>query len=961
MRACGVMATTALLLSMVLSTSAPFADAQPTEYQSPPYLQRLFPDKGHIVGGTTVTIYGGGFRRGGGLTVRFSAESGEVDEVPATYVDAGRITCVTPARLAPHDAHVAVSNNGVAFSSFPLVDLDEGTYLHFAFVDEVPRGTWTLDVAAGSFRGGTTVTIFDENHRLSTRRDDKNFLPGAHLFCRFGNARNASATEAFDVSVVDKTVAHPRFGVGYHRGYVVDHVDDDANEGANEGASSSPHAARPEGVALTLVRGRSYAFRLDASTAGFPFYFTTAEPREWREGAFVGEVIDNVTDSRAEGVSVVTFTVAATAPDTLYYACGAFRAMGGVVRVVDEADVSDGVVQARAGPLAANGNAVPAVWLSYNKIQCVTPPWDGVTDDDRAHGGHQVTVFVTNDGLTYSAGFGDGDGANVDDRGDADPSNDVGAYPARVGQGATFTYFDSNPFLDPPKFTPASTPGDVALALAGGPKAAARFFSSSDVAALSAASLSGAYFYHYELEETHSFSDAYDDFGRRKAYKVNASLAALSAAANTSDAVAALADGDAANDPAASRNDLSVSGEYVGGGVAWFEVVVDGAGANFTSVRWRKHFGGVNTSTPWARTNVSVPADDRQNTPETVEGVALGDGVVAGFVRVGAHHAVGDRWTFRAFSGFPGVGSVSTSHDEPRIAARGPMEGRTEITVRGSGFFPGRGQLLCRLGDPDPSDPNTGNAETSGIVSTTEATSTGADADSSYGVDTDSFGVGADSIYRKIRCVTERHPPALGGREVLATLSPCVNKTLTVSHDGGGSFSKADVAFFLFCDVHVSVSGSDVVGTGTPGNPYKTLQRGVEAALAAPRFPDAVKQRTFAETAAAAAYGPGGFGATEFGVSGGRGASRRAGFGYVLNRDRLRLGAGTYAGNGNRGVHPLGKMVEVEAKAVGSVTVDCEDSGVSAVVSAGDRHAEHASGAISMSGVHEVNCNERSV
>ena len=958
MRACGVMATTALLLSMVLSTSAPFADAQPTEYQSPPYLQRLFPDKGHIVGGTTVTIYGGGFRRGGGLTVRFSAESGEVDEVPATYVDAGRITCVTPARLAPHDAHVAVSNNGVAFSSFPLVDLDEGTYLHFAFVDEVPRGTWSLDVAAGSFRGGTTVTVFDENHRMSTRRDDKNFLPGAHLFCRFGNARNASATQTFNVSVVDKTVAHPRFGVGYHRGYVVDPID---APDPSVSSSSSPHAVRHEGIALTLVRGRSYAFRLDASVAGFPFYFTTAEPREWREGAFVGEVIDNVTNSRGEGVSVVTYTVAASAPDTLYYACGAFRAMGGVARVVDEAETSDGVVGVRAGPLAANRNAVPAVWLSYNKIQCVTPPWDGVTDDDRAHGGHQVTVFVTNDGLTYSAGFGDGDGANVDDRGDADPSNDVGAYPARVGQGATFTYFDSNPFLDPPKFTPASTPGDVALALAGGPKAAARFFSSSDVAALSAASLSGAYFYHYELEETHSFSDAYDDFGRRKAYKVNASLAALSAAANTSDAVAALADGDAANDPAASRNDLSVSGEYVGGGVAWFEVVVDGAGANFTSVRWRKHFGGVNTSTPWARTNVSVPADDRQNTPETVEGVALGDGVVAGFVRVGAHHAVGDRWTFRAFSGFPGVGSVSTSHDEPRIAARGPMEGRTEITVRGSGFFPGRGQLLCRLGDPDPSDPNTGNAETSGIVSTTEATSTGADADSSYGVDTDSFGVGADSIYRKMRCVTERHPPALGGREVLATLSPCVNKTLTVSHDGGGSFSKADVAFFLFCDVHVSVSGSDVVGTGTPGNPYKTLQRGVEAALAAPRFPDAVKQRTFAETAAAAAYGPGGFGATEFGVSGGRGASRRAGFGYVLNRDRLRLGAGTYAGNGNRGVHPLGKMVEVEAKAVGSVTVDCEDSGVSAVVSAGDRHAEHASGAISMSGVHEVNCNERSV
>ena len=67
--------------------------------------------------------------------------------------------------------------------------------------------------------------------------------------------------------------------------------------------------------------------------------------------------------------------------------------------------------------------------------------------------------------------------------------------------------------------------------------------------------------------------------------------------------------------------------------------------------------------------------------------------------------------------------------------------------------------------------------------------------------------------------------------------------------------------------------------------------------------------------------------------------ARRGGYGYVLNRDRLRLGAGTYAGNGNRGVHPLGKMVEVEAKTPGSVTVDCEDGGVGATVHAGDRHA----------------------
>ena len=955
MRVSSVIATMALLLSMVLSTSAPFADAQPTEYQPPPYLQRLFPDKGHIVGGTTVTIYGGGFRRGGGLTVRFSAESGEVDEVPATYVDAGRITCVTPARLAPHDAHVAVSNNGVAFSSFPLVDLDEGTYLHFAFVDEVPRGTWTLDVAAGSHRGGTTVTLFDENHRMSTRRDDKNFLPGAHLFCRFGNARNASAVDAFNVSVADKTAAHPRFGVGYHRGYVIDDVNIDE--------SSSPHAVRYEGITLTLVRGRSYAFRLDASTAGFPFFITAAEPREWREDAFVGEVIDAVTNSRSEGASVVTYVVAASAPDTLYYACGAFRAMGGVIRVLDEAETRT------ASPATRLLARSPRTATPCARCGCRTTRSGASRPLGRAHGRRPRARRPSGDGVRdqrrrqIQRGVRRRRRRGRRRRRRRRSRERRRRVPRARGARCHVHVLRRERVRGPTKVRSG------VHALGRGPGVARR--PESGGASLLAERRRrfergvalGAYFYHRELEETHSFSDAYDDFGRRKAHKVNQSLVALEAAANATAAVALLADGDPANDAtsAPARNDLVVNGTYTGGGVAWFEVVVDGVdGTNFTSVRWRKHFGCVNTTSPWARTNVSVPADDRVLTPDEVEGVDLGDGLVAGFVRLGAHHAVGDRWTFRAFSGFPGISSVSTSHDEPRIEARGPMEGLTEVVARGSGFFPGRGQLLCRFADPSDAA-RAGNAEVSGVVSTVEAAAyvdaRGDEYDAEY-----VGGTGADSVYRKMRCVTERHPPALGGREALATLAPCVNKTVTVSHDGGGSFSRSDVAFFLFCDVHVSVSGSDVVGTGTPGNPYKTLQRGVEAALAAPRFPETKYQRTFFETAAAAAYGAEGFGVSAFGTAreARKGAARRGGYGYVLNRDRLRLGAGTYAGNGNRGVHPLGKMVEVEAKTPGSVTVDCEDDGVGATVHAGDRHAEHASGAISMSGVHAVNCNDRS-
>jgi hypothetical protein len=41
-------------------------------YVPPPYLHSITPDKGHVVGGTTVTITGGGFQRNSALSVRFA-------------------------------------------------------------------------------------------------------------------------------------------------------------------------------------------------------------------------------------------------------------------------------------------------------------------------------------------------------------------------------------------------------------------------------------------------------------------------------------------------------------------------------------------------------------------------------------------------------------------------------------------------------------------------------------------------------------------------------------------------------------------------------------------------------------------------------------------------------------------------------------------------------------------------
>ena len=203
----------------------PVAPASAAEYIAPPYLTRLFPDKGHVVGGTSVTIFGGGFVRSPYASVRFAHASGEVDVVPAHFVDSSRIVCITPERTTsgPHVAHVSVSNDGATYTSFPLVedpDEDDGTYLHFTFADDAPKGEfilirvwairmtdgmfiltgrWTLDHSAGPAAGGTAVVIRNRDASDSSRlASDTPFLPGRHLRCRFGNARNVTDATIFN-------------------------------------------------------------------------------------------------------------------------------------------------------------------------------------------------------------------------------------------------------------------------------------------------------------------------------------------------------------------------------------------------------------------------------------------------------------------------------------------------------------------------------------------------------------------------------------------------------------------------------------------------------------------------------------------------------------------------------------------------------------------------------------------
>ncbi len=79
---------------------------------------------------------------------------------------------------------------------------------------------------------------------------------------------------------------------------------------------------------LTLVRGFTYFFNVDAPI--HPFYITTTF-----NNAFGRVTWDDGVTNQGATVGTVTFAVPNSAPDTLYYQCGAHNAMWGVLNIID--------------------------------------------------------------------------------------------------------------------------------------------------------------------------------------------------------------------------------------------------------------------------------------------------------------------------------------------------------------------------------------------------------------------------------------------------------------------------------------------------------------------------------------------------------------------------------------------------------------------------------------------------
>ena len=718
----------------------------------PPRLVSLFPDKGHTVGGTLVTLHGSGFRRGTGLTVRFSHSTGEVDEVPGEWLDSSRIRALTPFRDDPHVAHVSVANDAVSFSSYPLVTDVPGGHLSFTFVNTEPTGHWVVDNATGPVDGGTLVTIDARESMTSTRLLTGAFLPGR---CQAADFRGE----------LSKCLPEGSYG-------------------------------EADGGAVLNSTGLPSLPKVDQHRIKHLGHSTAADP---------------------QGV-------------------GAF-ARG---------------LRCRFGNTPNSTQSVEAEWVSYGRLRCRTPPWDGFTDDDPHLGGYQVTVFITNDAQLFVPG--------TQAPGNASVQTPKG-YPAAdvPGTGVTFTYFGDEPFRD-----------------------------------------------------AHTFKGSGID-------------------------------------------DIEVYGEYRGDGVGFFEVQVDGLAPD--TYRWRFHPGEYNASSTadWPDHRLQVP---------TGEAFELATGISAAFLngettgsqdcevresmfyglyglsmggfengaRSGGCRSVGDTWVFRVCGGRPAVYRISTPHREKAVAARGPFEGNTEVTLHGNHFLPSW-HLQCQLQDP----------------------LTGAKL----------FVPGHYDTARRIRCVTPRVEPLPGG-EKLATIRPCFYKYFSASSSAGPweRWSTASAAVrFLYCDVYVATDGSDLHGHGTPDRPYGSIAHAVSRALMHPRSFWAYKSGLATDPGSGKAYtgreirGPGqGQARKVFGKRGLEVAGEQ-GLGYWVNRDRVVLADGVYGGAENTGLLPGGRVVEVVAKRRGEAVIDCTGTGNPAVFgshSGGDT----SRGAVLLSGVPTLQCDQ---
>ena len=242
---------------------------------------------------------------------------------------------------------------------------------------------------------------------------------------------------------------------------------------------------------------------------------------------------------------------------------------------------------------------------------------------------------------------------------------------------------------------------------------------------------------------------------------------------------------------------------------------------------------------------------------------------------------------FTYFHGRPTVRNVYTLNDAGSWKARGTFEGNTEMFINGTGFLPSE-RLTARLVKFVPE-----------------------------GTEYKYMRCSYDSA-EQIRCITPPWAPKSIEPMFSGAFDPCFKVGVDVSNNGETMWSLPSEERFLYGDIYVSLSGSDLWGDGTPKLPYRTISRAIMAANSNPRAHWVLRSRS----------GDTGTLSTGREVRG----VGRGGAGRYINRDVIRLTDGMYR-NGlgfdgleqNLMLSPHGKFIDIKPVNPGMAYIDCED------------------------------------
>ena len=923
------------LATVVAARRAPRARAA----NAPPTVSWLEPAKGHVAGGATIAIYGQGFVNAPKLTVRF-ARGSEVTETRGTFHSSAMISAETPARNSVGWTQVTASNDGETFSAAPNVFVKgAGSFLAFVyddssagFFDGARRGTnvhgyhelWRASNATGPYIGGTLVTITaysldlggntlgandsyrgptggsgtpnpnfpDPNAPMNSPRIDGTFYPGVHLTCRMKCAIDVGGTG----STTEYVKEAPATWLGY-----------------TEVMCETPPMSVPAGdpipsTACTLQisnDGNTYDWANVTFTYSDPIptvtSISTTQKSVWgARGPFDGN-----TEVVVKGTNFLP---------SKYLKCK----FGGIPEAGKALWNSDDVSHVVGEP----GGRVR--WISSTEIRCVTPafgpaarlrqyPSDTALIDSTKIIGSGAILDVTFSGDKISA-------VNVLNGGQGYASPPVLSFIGGGGAGAKAT-----PTVTSGKITGVTvTSGGYAYNQGSG--AAATATVSNGI--LTSISLSnGGYGYKVPPDVTFSCSGT-----------------CLSVKGNHASAVAIMgpADNCFPEYGCYTKKVVAVrilsSGMYASAPIVSFlpqkpfvqvraaELYTAAVDPTFIGGYTMQGKGEYELDPQLNHGSWAAGTYDISTAPYDVVAVTQVAGTFPGRRLASADSNPSDRGSLLAPSSEAGLdGSIKPGHQD-----------LVQISNNYNKF----------------GVPNTSGA---GGTPTHVGYRNNSAAVKGYWLWSRDVGTPSD-------CAVSTNPPLnfytnqLEGHNLdkgtgwISSLSS--NGFFGVPGNTDPGNPSKSCLYFLFSDIFVSPSGSDITGHGTAARPYATIQKCIDASLTGARdfYPGTVGASTLAGRLSSV---------VERYVGASKRQTATSGYGYTVNRDRCVLKDGTYWGQGNRELRAPGRVIQIWAENNDKVTIDCEGASIGRTVFAGvqDPSRLTTAGSVTMQGIITKRCN----